>query len=204
MDYHSRTGPRPTITLISWELVATAMPRRLSALQKAEAPVLIFFTLWLLWILLAPFTLAPGSVVDLSGRVGTIENADQISEMNPFAAAIYWLGDANCHQLASRSYYLNGNEMPFCARDLGIFVGLAIGMALAIVTKARPPFVLLILGLVPMALDGGIQLLTSYESTNPIRLLTGILAGASVAFLIHLIAMNMRDIRGEKRSDRST
>ncbi|MDD1746524.1 MAG: DUF2085 domain-containing protein [Methanomassiliicoccales archaeon] len=179
------------------------MPGRLSGLQKAEAPVLILFAVWLLLILLAPLTLAHGSVADLSGSVGTIDNADQISGMNPFAAAIYWLGDANCHQLASRSYYLNGNEMPFCARDLGIFIGMALGMALAFVTKVRPPFLLLILGLVPMALDGGLQLLTDYESTNPVRLLTGMLAGVSVAFLIHLIAMNMRDIRREKRPDRS-
>jgi len=180
------------------------MPRRLSPLQRAEAPVLILFTLWLLWVLVAPFTLPPGSVTDLSGSVGTIDNSHRIEEMNPFAAAIYWLGDANCHQLASRSYYLNGNQMPFCARDLGIFLGMALGMVLAFMIKARPPFLLVILGLVPMALDGGIQLLTDYESTNLMRLLTGALAGVSVAFLIHLIALNIRDSRRAGASDRTS
>jgi uncharacterized membrane protein len=179
------------------------MPIRLSSLQRAEAPVLILFTLWLLWVLVAPFTLPPGSVTDLSGKVGTIDNANQIEDMNPFAMAIYWLGDANCHQLASRSYYLNGNEMPFCARDFGLFLGMALGMALAFVIKARPPFLLIILGFVPMALDGGIQLLTSYESTNIVRLVTGALAGVSVAFLIHLIAMNIRDSRRISSSGRA-
>jgi len=178
------------------------MWRRLSALQKAEIPVLVLFTLWMLLIILAPFTLAPESVPDLSGHVGTIDNADHIAEMNFFAAAIYWLGDANCHQLSSRSYYLNGNEMPFCARDLGIFIGLALGMALAIATRARPPFLLVILGLVPMALDGGIQLLTDYESTNIVRLLTGMLAGVSVAFIIHLMAMTVREARRERAPER--
>ncbi len=171
------------------------MPKRLSSLQRAEAPVLIVFTFWLLWVLIAPFTLPAGSVTDLSGSVGPIDNGPQIDDMNPFAAAIYWLGDANCHQLASRSYYLNGNQLPFCARDLGIFIGMALGMVLAFFVKARPSLLLIILGFVPMALDGGIQLLTSYESTNLVRLLTGALAGISVAFLIHLIAMNVRDSR---------
>jgi uncharacterized membrane protein len=171
------------------------MPIRLSSLQRAELPVLILFTLWLLWVIAAPYTLPPGSVTDLSGTVGTIDNVHQIDDMNPLAAAIYWLGDANCHQLASRSYYLNGNEMPFCARDLGIFLGMALGMALAFAIKARPPFLLIVLGFIPMALDGGIQLLTSYESSNLVRLVTGGLAGVSVAFLIHLIAMNIRDSR---------
>jgi len=171
------------------------MPIRLTALQRAEAPVLIFFTFWLLWVLVAPFTLPAGSVTDLSGKVSTIDNMDQIEEMNPFAAAIYWLGDANCHQLASRSYYLNGNQLPFCARDLGIFIGLVLGLALAFVIKVRPALLLVILGLVPMAMDGGLQLLTNYESTNPMRLVTGALAGVSIAFLIHLIAINIRDTR---------
>ena len=178
------------------------MPRRLSSLQKAEAPVLIIFTIWLLWVLIAPYTLAPGSVEDLSGKVGTIDNADQIAEMNPFAAAIYWLGDSNCHQMSSRSYYLNGNEMPFCARDLGLFVGLVLGMVLVLVLKFRVPLLVVVLGFVPMALDGGIQLLTDYESTNLVRLLTGTLAGVSVAFLIHLIALNIRESRRAGSSQR--
>jgi uncharacterized membrane protein len=179
------------------------MPIRLSSLQRAEAPLIAFFALWLLWVMVAPLTLPAGSVTDLSGRVSAIDNMDQIKEMNPFAAAIYWLGDANCHQLASRSYYLNGNEMPFCARDLGIFIGLVAGMALAFIIKARPSLFLVILGLVPMALDGGLQLLTDYESSNPMRLLTGALAGVSIAFLIHLIALNIRDSRRTNLSDHS-
>jgi len=164
------------------------MWKRLGPVQKGEAALLLIFGLLLAWVVLAPLTLPSGSVTDLSGRTISIDNADQISKMNPFAAAIYYLGDSQCHQLAERSYYLNGNQMPFCARDVGIFLGLVLGMAIAFVTGIRPKWPVVILGFVPMAIDGGLQLVTSYESSNPLRLVTGLLAGISAALLIHLFA----------------
>ena len=176
------------------------MWRALSPVRRAELMVLGFFSVWLGLVLVAPFTLPPGSVTDLSGRVNAIDNAEQIAEMNPLAAAIYWLGDANCHQMASRSYFLNGNQMPFCARDLGLFAGLVLGMAVALVTQIRPRWYLVALGFFPMALDGVWQLLTDYESTNAVRLLTGILAGVSAAMLIHLIALTYKQGSGDQGS----
>lgn len=151
--------------------------------------LLLVFSALLAWVLIAPFTLPPGSVTDLSGRVLVIDNGAQISRMNPFAAAIYYLGDSQCHQLASRSYFLNGNQLPFCARDLGIFIGLVAGMAIALLARVRPKIYLIVLGFVPMAVDGGLQLFTAYESSNPLRLLTGILAGISASLLIHAFAL---------------
>lgn len=157
-------------------------------MQRGEVVLLAIFSVLLAWVLLAPFTLPSGSVTSLSGRTIAIDNMDQISEMNPFAAAIYYLGDSQCHQLASRSYYLNGNQLPFCARDLGIFIGLVFGMLIALTIKVRPRLYLIILGFVPMAIDGGLQLVSSYESSNPLRLLTGLLAGISAALLIDAFA----------------
>lgn len=174
------------------------MWRSLSPVQKAEMMVLALFSVWLGLVLVAPFTLPPGSVTDLSGRVSAIDNADQLAGMNPLAAAVYWAGDANCHQLASRSYFLNGNQMPFCARDLGLFAGLVLGMAVALFTQVRPRLYLVALGFVPMALDGGWQLLTDYESNNAVRLLTGILAGVSAAMLIHLLALSYKQSLSDK------
>jgi uncharacterized membrane protein len=74
--------------------------------------------------------------------------------------------------------------MPFCARDEGIFLGLVIGMTLAIITRYEIKVIYFILGIVPIGVDGLAQLLTNYESTNPIRLITGLLAGVVVALLI--------------------
>lgn len=164
----------------------------LTPLRKVELALLIFFSAWLALVVIAPFTLPAGSVTDLSGSVNHLDNLDQIADMNPLAAAVYWAGDLNCHQLASRSYFLNGNQMPFCARDLGLFIGLAVGMAAALLTKVRPPVYLLVLGVVPLGVDGLLQLLTEYESSNIVRLLTGILAGACLALVIHRLALAVR------------
>jgi uncharacterized membrane protein len=151
---------------------------------KLETAILIFLTLWFVLTIIVPFTLPADSVKDLSGAVGRIDNADTTSPMNPLANAIYTIGDAYCHQISERSYYLNGNQMPFCARDEGIFLGLVIGMTLAIITRYEIKVIYFILGIVPIGVDGLAQLLTNYESTNPIRLITGLLAGVVVALLV--------------------
>lgn len=139
---------------------------------------------WLALVITAPYLVPPGTLRDLSGRVGTMENTAAFSELGPLPRAVYTIGDIECHQLAARSYFLNGNQMPFCARDLGLFVGLTAGFVLASIFRFRGNPVLLLLGLVPLAVDGGAQLVTSYESTNPLRLATGIIAGAALALLI--------------------
>ncbi|MDD1770292.1 MAG: DUF2085 domain-containing protein [Methanomassiliicoccales archaeon] len=171
------------------------MWKELRPIRKAEVVIFVIFLTFTSLVFLAPFTLTPGQVTDLSGKVGTIDNQAQIDQMNPFAAAIYWFGDGNCHQVAARSYYLNGNEMPFCSRDIGVFVGLAAGMGLVLVARPKARILIPLLGLVPIAIDGGLQLLTSYESSNVLRLATGLLAGVSVALLIHAFAVRMLETK---------
>ena len=158
------------------------------ALQRAESTMLAFFLFFTLLVFLVPFTLTPGQVTDLSGRVGNVDNGDQLSSMNPLAAAVYWLGDANCHQIAERSFFLNGNQMPFCARDVSIFVGLVIGLVLALFANPRPNLWLVMLGFVPIALDGGAQIMLDYQSSNLLRAITGLLTGLCAAMLLHLFA----------------
>ena len=123
-------------------------------------------------------------------------------EMNPLWAFTYGFGDINCHQKYSRSWVINENQMPVCVRDIGIFAGAALGAALfgrfglnrwtirdtllsiipdnaltGIYQNNRRMHAFLGIGLlcaVPMGIDGFTQLLTDYESTNPIRLITGL------------------------------
>jgi uncharacterized membrane protein len=148
----------------------------------------------LLVVVAAPFSLPYGSVEDLSGRVGEIDNDEQLEEMNLFARVVYTIGDINCHQLEGRSYHLNGNQMPFCTRDLGIFIGLVMGLGLALLLRLRISFLVLILLLAPMGLDGGLQLLTPYESSNVIRMITGIIGGAGLGLILSRLARQALDI----------
>lgn len=176
--------------------------------------VLVLFIVSLIWtvsLFLAPASLPSGEVSGLSGNANRIDYGDLWGELPPPQAVVYYIGDLECHQISERSFYVAGNQMPVCSRDTGIFLFVTIGLLLAMVVKpsvstsrmlinllpsrARPylkgkrrelPFllVMIFLFLIPIALDGGLQFVTDYESTNPMRFLTGSMAGWIGGFLL--------------------
>jgi uncharacterized membrane protein len=96
------------------------------------------------------------------------------------------LGYGLCHQLPERSFFSGGYQLPVCARDTGIYLGFVFGLAVAAwVVRGRRPSelprwpVLVLVGLfvAAMGMDG----VTSYaglrETTNDLRLLTGLMTG---------------------------
>ena len=154
---------------------------------------LIVTMFWLLSNFIAPFLASPGTI-DLgedgvTGRLSTLENnGEEIAQIdNDYARAVYNAGDANCHQHASRSFFLNDNQMPFCARCTAIFLGVVIGVAILMFLVIELNIWMLLLGLVPMGLDGGIQLLTDYESNNLFRFITGTIAGITAGLALGYI-----------------
>lgn len=130
------------------------------------------------------------------------------SELGLYHATVYAIGDLNCHQRSERSWTLGGNQLPVDARVSGIVLGgtiagltwLALGgnrwtttdtfLSIVPLRISEPAYRrgyrsrlawLTGLGLtLPLALDGGIQLVTSYESSNVKRLVTGVLFGFGV------------------------
>ena len=175
---------------------------------------------------LVPFYLPENSVPELSGRANTFDYFSEDSwgntqtnsnsevghnqseyglfawkDLDPYAAFIYGFGDLNCHNKAERSWEINGNQMPVCVRDVGIFLGLTLGgflfsrrglnrwtlrdSFLSILpdrslesTYQNNYRTLVVTGIsvlmvLPMAIDGFTQMLTSYESTSTMRLITG-------------------------------
>ncbi|HIW48814.1 MAG TPA: DUF2085 domain-containing protein [Firmicutes bacterium] len=97
-----------------------------------------------------------------------------------------------CHQIESRSLHFRGRPFPICARCTGELIGFIAAAILAI--WFFPPKILCVIFLLPLILDGTIQRLTPYESTNPRRLWTGFLFGyglislflRSLIFVFHL------------------
>lgn len=86
-----------------------------------------------------------------------------------------------CHCIDSRSFHIRGKRLPLCARCTGELLGIVLGLVLF---PFFPPSVPLSLALMlPMVLDGGIQLLTPYESGNFRRVITGALFGYALASL---------------------
>ncbi len=145
-------------------------------------PLLLVFLALFSSVVLSPFLEEGGTILlDGGGKVGSREYDEDIERLtNPISRATYVFGDIYCHQSPDRSYDLNGNQMPVCARDVGIFAGLVIGALIGMMLTRRFPIILLVIALAPMVLDGGIQMLTAYESLNLLRILTGLMAGIGV------------------------
>ena len=113
---------------------------------------------YLVLCFLAPLLMPTDSVPELSGRANAIDYAFESSwgnkdhgeggkvghdqsqhggsfawaELNPLWALTYGFGDLNCHQKHERSWEINGNQMPVCARDIGIFLGFSIGCLISV------------------------------------------------------------------------
>ena len=166
------------------------MPKAFDYVKKTKKTLAVIFIIWLALIFIAPLTLPSGSVDDLDGKIGNMDNTDVISEMNPLAAVMYALGDINCHQMTSNSFYLNGNEMPFCVRDTGIFIGLAIGSLISLFFAPKFRWTALIILILPILIDGGAQMVSDYVSFNELRLVTGILCGIGVTYFLGYLAEN--------------
>lgn len=157
---------------------------------------------WFLLVLTAPFMVPSGTLQDLSGVVGGHENEAQFSRLHPVPHAVYWLGDAECHQISERSYFLNGNQMPFCSRDVGLFAGFPVGLGFLSFRRIVLNPLLALIGLIPIGLDGGLQLVTSYESNNLLRVTTGIVAGIAFSLIIAQFVFVSQDDRNKATSGR--
>ena len=167
--------------------------------------IILFFVPFLIWILLqfiAPLTLTTSSIDDLSGFVGVSDNKKMINDIPAPWDLLYGAGDRLCHQKEERSFFINGNQMPFCSRCTAIWLGLAIGLCFMVFYKIElnEKFLLLIIiGIVPIGIDGIGQLLNFWESNNIIRLITGLLAGIIVGLAIALIIDEFRSLGIIKR-----
>lgn len=171
----------------------------------ALVPVAVFTAL----VIAGPLLLAPGSTGDLTGSVGFVDNEPVWSHFPEPARFIYHVGDVACHTKASRSIAYNGNQMPFCTRDVAIFVGATFGLLFCIDARSRMYRVIVLLPwwsylalLVPIALDGGFQDFLGFESDNLRRLLTGVPAGLAVAFALAFIAYESHFVEKRPRGKR--
>lgn len=125
------------------------------------------------------------------------------------------LGYGLCHQLPERSFSAGGVQLPVCARDTGIYLGFAIAFLMITLLERRrrasepPPVWVLVLAALmvgAMAVDG----LTSYmglrETTNDLRLATGLAAGFGLSVIVApmLNGQLWRDARRERVLDRTS
>jgi len=98
-----------------------------------------------------------------------------------------------CHGMPSRCLVLFGVPMPICARCTAIYGGLIAGtllFALLPAMRELPVRIAAVTACLPMAIDGGTQLLRLRESTNVLRVETGLVAGIAIAMWCLTAARN--------------
>lgn len=96
-----------------------------------------------------------------------------------------------CHQRPDRSFFICGKQLPLCARCTGILIGYFLGILIACVTKCQNHLLILTF-VIPMTVDGAIQLIFKAESNNWRRLFTGILGGIGIIYIfinIHIFTV---------------
>ena len=166
------------------------MMEKREKVSRSIVMVFLIFCGFTVLQILSPLLLPIGSITDLSGSVGVIDNSEMYEDI-PFPLDIpYHCGDRLCHQKLERSFVLNGNQMSFCSRCTAIWIGLTIGlfvMMLCSIDLNERFLGLLILCLVPIGIDGTGQLLGFWESTNVTRVLTGLIIGIPVGLAIGII-----------------
>jgi len=173
--------------------------------KSSRLIVLLFFLPFLIWILLqflAPLAVPHSHVDDLSGFVGVSDNEKLLDEMPSPWNSIYGCGDRLCHQKTERSLFINGNQMPFCTRCTAIWLGLAIGLGFMVFYKIElnEKFLfLIIIGLVPIGIDGLGQFIGFWESNNIIRIITGLLVGFVCGVAIGLIIDEIRELTQKRK-----
>ena len=82
--------------------------------------------------------------------------------------------NCGCHQMPERSFFVGKYQFPLCARCTGIAIGHIFAILVSLSHSVPPAGALC---MIPLVLDGTIQKLTRYESTNSKRVVTGILYG---------------------------
>ena len=100
-----------------------------------------------------------------------------------------------CHQIPSRCLTLWNVPMPICARCVAIYAGLFIGLVswfLLPWLDERVMRIAMYVAATPMAIDGISQATRLRESTNSLRLATGLIAGLGFGLWV-LSALERRE-----------
>ncbi|MFQ6128512.1 MAG: DUF2085 domain-containing protein [Thermoplasmata archaeon] len=189
--------------------------------------LLILFAITFLWsvsLFIAPMTIPSGTVTDLDGYANRVDYPKKWDSMPLYPRIVYYLGDVQCHQKWYRSFSINGNQMPVDARVTSIYVGLTMGLLTATFALQAPSiltslmslfpsrfrrlirekigyswFIILLIAtlILPLALDGALQLFTTYESTNPRRVLTGFPFGWISGLILGVMVSTISKVRRE-------
>jgi uncharacterized membrane protein len=90
------------------------------------------------------------------------------------------IGAFGCHQIEARCFRVRDRPMPLCARCLGASIGHVAALGVVIATGVHVPLWIATVCCIVMGIDWGVQEYLGWMSTNPRRLVTGIMGGFGV------------------------
>lgn len=97
-----------------------------------------------------------------------------------------------CHNLCERSFKLKSFYLPICSRCTGIYIGIYLSLLKPIFNYH---YIISILFMIPLLLDGLVQNFTNYTSNNLKRILSGIFFGiGSIEFFLFIVYTNEKII----------
>jgi uncharacterized membrane protein len=103
------------------------------------------------------------------------------------ARPIYGFNGLFCHQRDDRSFTLFGEKMPCCERCAAIYGSIAlVGLLFALAHgRVRAPHISEVALLsIPLIFDGAAQLVGLWESTPATRVMTGVIFGVAICWLL--------------------
>ena len=109
-------------------------------------------------------------------------------------AMLRWPFKIMCHGIPHRCLTIFDTPMPICARCTGIYVGFLSGLLLFPMFRRaseRVMRIVMTVVAVPMLIDGVTQAAGLRESTNPLRLATGLTLGAAFGLWV-LVSIETR------------
>ena len=147
-------------------------------------------------VILAPYMAPYGQFRHLDGVAGVIDGG---WEGGGAASVMYAIGDLFCHQEYDRSYVLNGSQLPFCIRDLGILIGLPLGFLACLALRGRitdrpvPWIGAAMIGVT--ALEWCIETLFGLDAQVP-RLLSGVCTGFGASLFLGWLLYREQEDQG--------
>jgi uncharacterized membrane protein len=107
----------------------------------------------------------------------------------PVAGIVYAAGSLICHQIAERSFHLDGTQLPVCARCFGIYGGAALGSIAGASTIARSfdrsrRLTWTALAAVPTLATGVLEWGLGWPVSNVVRAVAALPLGFAVSFVV--------------------
>lgn len=143
----------------------------------------------MLCIFSVPFLNTYGSLTGLDGTPGFIDHPEMWSGADPLTAITYGMGDIFCHQQEERSFTLNGSQMPFCVRDVGLLAGFFLCNMFIVLfygseAISRNARIFIIVSFLLIFMDWLIQQISGLNIPVT-RFVTGLLAGAGFSLILY-------------------